>query len=239
MDNRAIGVFDSGIGGIPVLHSLMKAFPEEDFIYLGDNGNVPYGNKSKEFISEATIKNINCLVQNNVKAVVIACNTASLNSDIDGVGDVPVFKLKPQISYSVSSKANGCFYGTEATVFAVKKSGILSRFESIEYVSLSRLAEEVENKLFLREKCVLADHLLTTAKKYDFIYLGCTHYLYLKEQFVALTGAKVVFDGVDLIAQNLFNYMEKYGLHAQNIQTVEFIGKFAEKNAEIFSGYFG
>ena len=62
MDNRAIGVFDSGIGGIPVLARLMKEFPNEDFIYLGDNGNMPYGNKCHEFIENATRQNIKKLL---------------------------------------------------------------------------------------------------------------------------------------------------------------------------------
>ena len=77
MDNRAIGVFDSGLGGLTVLKEINKYLPNEDIIYFGDTARVPYGSRSKETIIKYTFQAINFLAEQNVKAIVIACNTAS------------------------------------------------------------------------------------------------------------------------------------------------------------------
>ena len=77
MDNRPIGVFDSGIGGITVLKELKKALPNEKFIYLGDTKNFPYGEKSKEEIIKFAKENVKTLINENVKLIVIACGTAT------------------------------------------------------------------------------------------------------------------------------------------------------------------
>ena len=76
-DNRAIGVFDSGIGGITVLRELAKNFPQESFIYLGDTARLPYGSKSPETVRKYLLQNMKFLISKDVKAIVVACNTAS------------------------------------------------------------------------------------------------------------------------------------------------------------------
>ena len=75
--NKPIGVFDSGLGGISVLAQLQKLMPNEDFIYLGDSKNAPYGTKNEEEIKKHTKDCITRLIDMGVKAVVIACNTAT------------------------------------------------------------------------------------------------------------------------------------------------------------------
>lgn len=80
MDNRPIGIFDSGLGGLTVLEEYLKELPNEDYIYFGDNARVPYGSKSKETIIEYSRQIINFLISKNVKMVVIACGTASANA---------------------------------------------------------------------------------------------------------------------------------------------------------------
>ena len=77
MDTRPIGLFDSGVGGLSVLKELMKRLPNEEFIYLGDTKNFPYGNKSTEIIVELARKNIEFLINKNVKIIIIACGTAT------------------------------------------------------------------------------------------------------------------------------------------------------------------
>jgi len=77
MDNRAIGVFDSGLGGLTVLREMIKKCPNENLVYFGDCGRIPYGTKSKDTVQKYTIQDINFLLSKNVKAIVIACNTAS------------------------------------------------------------------------------------------------------------------------------------------------------------------
>ena len=77
MDNRPIGMFDSGVGGLTVYKEIRKKFPNENIVYLGDTKSFPYGSKSKESIINLTKNGINFLISKNVKAVVIACGTAT------------------------------------------------------------------------------------------------------------------------------------------------------------------
>jgi len=74
---RGIGVFDSGIGGLTVLHQIMELLPREDLIYLGDTARTPYGTKSAEIVRRYSFENTDFLVEKGIKALVIACNSAS------------------------------------------------------------------------------------------------------------------------------------------------------------------
>src|SRR3989338_2837514 len=75
--NYAIGVFDSGLGGLTVVKELMKILPREDIVYFGDTARVPYGTKSKESIIKFSKENVMCLLEHKVKMIVIACNSSS------------------------------------------------------------------------------------------------------------------------------------------------------------------
>jgi len=77
MDNRPIGVFDSGLGGLTVVKEIMKALPDESLIYFGDNGRTPYGTKSKETVIKYTKQDVAFLLSKDVKMLVVACNTVS------------------------------------------------------------------------------------------------------------------------------------------------------------------
>lgn len=77
LPSQAIGIFDSGVGGLTVMQQLMHALPHERFIYFGDTARVPYGNKSSQTIVRYSIENTICLLEKNIKLLVVACNTAS------------------------------------------------------------------------------------------------------------------------------------------------------------------
>ncbi|MBP9966620.1 MAG: aspartate/glutamate racemase family protein, partial [Proteocatella sp.] len=76
MRNKAIGVFDSGLGGLTVLKEISKVLPNENIVYFGDTARVPYGTRSSETVTKYTFQSINFLLENDIKAIVIACNTA-------------------------------------------------------------------------------------------------------------------------------------------------------------------
>ncbi len=80
MDSRPIGVFDSGIGGLTVVKEIMNLLPDENIVYFGDTARVPYGTKSKEIVTRYSFQCIKFLLENKVKAIVVACNTASASS---------------------------------------------------------------------------------------------------------------------------------------------------------------
>lgn len=102
MDNRSIGVFDSGLGGLTAAKEIMKLFPNESIVYFGDTGRVPYGTRSKDTIIKYTHGDIRFLLSHNVKMIVIACGTASsaalphIREDYDvpiyGVVDAAVYE---------------------------------------------------------------------------------------------------------------------------------------------------
>lgn len=102
MDTRPIGVFDSGIGGLTVLEEIEKNLPNESLIYLGDTLNFPYGSKQGQEIIELSKKNTEFLISKGVKAIVIACGTATSYAleHLKSTYDIPIFGIiEPTVSY--------------------------------------------------------------------------------------------------------------------------------------------
>ena len=79
MDNRPIGIFDSGVGGLTVVKDVMQQLPNESIVYFGDTARVPYGSKSKSTVTKFSAQIIKFLLEQNVKAIIIACNTVNSN----------------------------------------------------------------------------------------------------------------------------------------------------------------
>ncbi len=235
MDNRPIGVYDSGIGGLNVLGKLSKALPKEDFIYLGDNDNVPYGNKTCEQLNEIIHKNINILKSNDVKSVVLACNTASFAvGDKNFINDIKIFKLTPFISERYRNK-KGCFIGTPFTVSKIKCSEWAKGRNLMDFIPLENLAKQIEEMMKNGANSVRIDHHLTTEKKYDYLYLGCTHYLFIKNNLASFFNVNIVLDGINNLTENISYYLENNNITAENIQTIKFVGKNAKFNEKVFA----
>lgn len=272
MDNRPIGVFDSGIGGLPVLYKLAKAFPNEDFIYLGDNSNVPYGVKSRSEISALTENNLIKLASLNVKLIVIACNTASASIG-DAFSKRKIFKIGITENGVKRFNGKGAFLATPFTVERVLKNAP-ELTKNLDFFPLPGLSTDIETDPFsddekftyrikkeisdvLREvNCtddckegeetcfsdhlsVPRDHFCLKTKKYDFLYLGCTHYLFKERELKNLFGVEKCFDGTRELIEKINIYIENSGMFADNIQSIDFVGKWAEKNAAVFARYVG
>lgn len=102
MENKPIGIFDSGVGGLTVLAEIKKLLPNQDIIYLGDTLNFPYGSKTKEEIIKYSKQNIEFLLSQNVKTIVIACGTATSQAleTVQKVYDVPIIGIiEPTVNY--------------------------------------------------------------------------------------------------------------------------------------------
>jgi len=109
MINGPIGIFDSGIGGITIYNEINKLMPNESIIYLSDNLNSPYGNKSKEEIKNFSTKNTNWLIEKGCKIIVVACNTATTNS-IDYLRNtykIPFVGVEPAIKPAANNTKTG------------------------------------------------------------------------------------------------------------------------------------
>lgn len=124
MDNRKeapIGVFDSGVGGLTVVKEIMYQIPNEKVIYFGDTARVPYGNKTKETVTKYALQIVRFLKTQHVKAIVVACNTASAYAldEIEQAADVPVIGVvKPGAKMAVEATKNGKIgvIGTRGTI---------------------------------------------------------------------------------------------------------------------------
>lgn len=235
MDNRPIGVFDSGVGGLPILYKLKKAFPSEDFVYFGDNNNMPYGNKNPEQINLLVRKGVQLLIENGVKFVVLGCNTASTIYTEGEVCGVKIIPLNP-IDKLARMRRKCAFISTVATANAVRRA-LDNNAHLIDFFSMPDLAEKIERQVILQENTVLVDHQVTIDKKSPVLYLGCTHYLYVKQAIKTLFGAEIVLDGIDDLVNKINEIFDISGMQGQNIQTVSFVGECALTNKEIFRTY--
>ena len=121
-----IGVFDSGLGGLSVLAEIHQLLPLENLIYVGDSANTPYGNRSEEFVRERSQKITDFLLDQSVKAIVIACNTATAEAAwlIRESIDVPVIGLEPAIKPAAQLSKSGII-GVLATQRAINSERLL------------------------------------------------------------------------------------------------------------------
>ena len=117
MDNRPIGIFDSGLGGLTVLQEYINHMPNEDYIYFGDNARVPYGSKSKDTIIEYSRQIVKFLISKNVKLIVIACGTASANAfeTLKNEFDVPIQTVIEPTAKAINDKKVGVI-ATKSTI---------------------------------------------------------------------------------------------------------------------------
>lgn len=191
MDRRPIGIFDSGVGGLTVVHELRRQLPGESLVYFGDTARVPYGNKSPETVRRYSREILDYLLGQDVKMVVVACNTASAHAleELQQVAPVPVEGVVgpgARAAVKASRKQRIGVIGTVGTV----RSGAYER--AIRALSRDAQVRSAACPLFvpLVEEGWL-DHPASAliAKEYlqpllredvDTVVLGCTHYPLLK-----------------------------------------------------------
>lgn len=200
--NAPIGVFDSGVGGLTVVREIMQQIPKETIVYFGDTARVPYGSKSKETIIKYSRQIIKFLQTNDVKAIVIACNTASafaletIKSEID----IPIIGVvKPGAKIAADTTRNGKIgiIGTEGTI----NSGIYNEFLSRTNPNVLVYGKACPLFVPLVEEGLLDDPItVEMANRYikellqydvDTLILGCTHYPLIRETIQKVVGDKV------------------------------------------------
>ena len=181
-----IGVFDSGLGGISTLREMRKLLPGEHFIYYGDTGNAPYGTKTREEVLQCAGRVVDRLLQEQIKALVIACNTATsaaaaqLRKDLQ----IPVIGMEPALKPAHEIRKSGkiLVLATPLTLREEKFSRLMSRYgEGAEKVPCDGLVElvEAEDRDGARRylETLLAGYSLDEV---DAVVLGCTHYVFLR-----------------------------------------------------------
>ena len=204
MDTRPIGVFDSGLGGLTAVRELARLMPEEDLVYFGDTGRVPYGGRSKDTIVRYARQDVAFLRSFDPKAIVIACGTVSANAlDIlQKENDIPVFGVvEPAAHAAARATVDGKvgLIGTKASI----RSGAYERAiealrpgTEVTAKACPLLVPLVENGRFLPgdpvAEQVVAEYLSPVkAQGVDALILGCTHYPLLKDVVGAYMGPNV------------------------------------------------
>lgn len=194
-----IGVFDSGLGGLTVLRHLRQRFSHEDFIYLGDTARIPYGSKSPRTIQRYLSQNIAFLTRLSVKAVVVACNSASTQA-AHVQSDVPLYDVIGPGSLRATMTTQNARIGVIATRATVASECYVSEIKKLNPVVeiyqqacplLVPLVEEgwdddpITNLIVYRYLSPLLQHGIDT------LILGCTHYPILKNAFTKVLGGRV------------------------------------------------
>lgn len=206
MKELPIGVFDSGVGGISVLAELIHKLPQEKYIYYGDSGNAPYGTRSLEEVRTLSIGVANKLVEQGIKAFVVACNTATSGAinELRDKLDIPVIGMEPAIKPAFEMK-NGGKVAVMATPFTLREkkfNNLISQWaEPAEIVKLPcpGLVEIIERTGGKGDE--LDAYLSQLFSQIDLsvissLVLGCTHYIFIKNAIAKLIGKNIlIIDG--------------------------------------------
>lgn len=219
MKSCPIGVFDSGIGGISVLRNMRADLPHEDFIYFGDDKNAPYGTRPESEILRLAEADAEFLLKRNVKAIVIACNTATsaAAAALRGKLSVPVIGMEPALKPASLFRKNGmvAVLATSATLRQEKFRRLMERYgEYAVPVPCPGLMDYVERGVL--EGAELDDFLRKRLEpfrdcRFDAAVLGCTHYVFLKDAIQRAMPGVCLFDGNEGTSHQLKRVLSERG----------------------------
>lgn len=205
-----IGFFDSGIGGMTVLHQALRFLPNEDYIFYADTLHVPYGEKPKEEVREYIFNAVDFMAKQGIKALVIACNTATSIAvdDLRKKYDFPILGIEPAVKPAVQScegnRKKVLVLATNLTLREEKFHNLVKSIDQhdiVECLPLPGLVQFAENFEFREEKVVtyLKEKLSSfDLKQYGTIVLGCTHFPYFEDSI-----KKIFYNEVDIISGSI------------------------------------
>ncbi|RTH05570.1 glutamate racemase [Thermus scotoductus] len=210
---RPIGVFDSGVGGLTVLSALRRALPQEDFFYFGDTARVPYGSKPLSMVRRFAWEIAGFLLRQGVKAIVVACNTASSAALPDLAEDlsVPVFGVLEPVAKAARGYGKVGLIGTQATV----ESRAYERYVEVSWAKACPLfVPLVEEGLWDDPVALLvARHYLEDAPQdLEALILGCTHYPFLKGTLARVLPGVRLLDSAEATAEEVARTLRREGL---------------------------
>ena len=224
--NSPIGIFDSGVGGLSVLRAICEQMPEESFIYVGDQGHVPYGSRSMEQIQNFSEGITKFLLKQNAKIIVVACNTASAAAlkylrekfpRVQFVGMEPA--VKPAAEHTQTGKVG--VLATPATFQGALYASVVERFANgVELFqnTCNGLVQEIEwGNLEGQETRKILENSLRPMldQNIDTVVLGCTHYPFVIPLIQQIVGDKVrVIDPAPAIAKQVRRLLDARGMRS-------------------------
>ncbi len=225
-----IGVFDSGLGGLSVLRAIRASLPAEDLVYVADSGNAPYGDRDARFIADRAVAVTQFLVARGVKAVVVACNTATVIAvhRLRECFALPIVALEPAIKPAVACTRSGVV-GVLATPRTLASPSVARLCERhghgvkiilqpcpglVEQVERGELASEATLALLRR----YLDPLMAAGA--DTLVLGCTHYPFLEPAIRAIVGpGPAILESSAAVARELRRRLVGLSLLRPEVQT--------------------
>ncbi|WP_223067905.1 glutamate racemase [Paenibacillus caui] len=220
-----IAFFDSGIGGITVLHEAMKKLPDEDFLYFADTLHVPYGTKSLTEVNQYVKESVGTIMQEEIKALVVACNTgtsAAIN-ELRSLYTIPIIGMepavKPAVERSLEEGRRVLVFATPLTLSQSKYADLVARVDDhsiVDSLPLPELVEYCENLNFDRQEIGnyfkrKLGHL--DLGQYGTVVLGCTHYPFYKEILKEILPTHLeLIDGSRGTVNRLIDRLREQGL---------------------------
>lgn len=244
-----IGVFDSGLGGLTVLKALMGHLPGESFVYLGDTARLPYGTKSGNTIRKYTEQNLKFLKNQNVKALVIACNSASAQWTDEEFEGLPVFTVIGPTSLVASKATKNKKIGLLATRATVGSGAFDSALKELD-PGIQLFAQAAPLLVPLAEEGLVSDPLTNLivyryvqpllTEGIDTLILGCTHYPILRESLYRAVGSEIsLIESGDAVAEKLKAHFKTSENTKPEIKifTTDSLGHFKKWATEILSPF--
>ena len=228
MDNRPVGVFDSGVGGLSAVRAMRRLLPEEDIVYFGDTGRTPYGTKGRDTIVRFTRQDIRFLLRFDVKAIVIACGTVSSSAfgEAAALAPVPVVGVIAPGARAAAAATKTKRVGSLGTNATIRSGSFAQALEKAlpGVVAVPRacplFVSLAENGYFERENPVLQlvahDYLDGLRGQVDTLILGCTHYPLLSDAIADVMGPGVTLINTGAeVARETKRLLERENLLAQ------------------------
>lgn len=227
MENKPIGVFDSGIGGLSVLAQIIKILPNEEYIYYADVDHVPYGLKTNKQIKEYVNQAVSFLISKDVKAIVIACNTATSIAieDVRKKHTIPIIGIEPAAKIAVEKRNNKrvLLMATPVTVRGKRLKELLKRVDknhSVDLIAMPNLVKFAQKEDFSSKE--VENYILEQLKDYNLeeyseLVLGCTHFPFFKEILSKIFPKDIqIIDGSFGVANQLKDILETSNLLENN-----------------------
>lgn len=254
MNSNPIGIFDSGMGGLSVLSLASKNLPSENFIYYGDSINAPYGVKSKEEVVELSIKICDYFISKKVKAIVIACNTATSVAvkALRNRYDIPIIGMEPALKPAIE-KSNNKSIAVMATPMTLKEEKFkllldtIGANKNVYKIPAPKIVDYVESGCISGEKIdnILKEYFVEiNLDEVESVVLGCTHFVFIKHSIEKLFNSDIIlYDGNKGTVEQLIRRLKKYDLlnikeYTGNIEIINTGGvQYVERSKQLFDFY--
>ncbi len=223
-DSRAVGVFDSGVGGLTVLHECLVNLPQEDYVYLGDTRNFPYGSKSLSEVRSLAFGAVDYLVTQNVKLIVVACNSAGAAAlpQLQATFSTPIIGVVIPGAWAAVQATRNRRVGLMATDATVRSNAYQRALQTLDAglevfpVPCPRLAPLIQaGDVFSEQTEAAARECVVPLKaaEVDTVILGCTHYPLISPMLRRLLGPRVsLIDSAEETAREVSAILERKGM---------------------------